>query len=57
VCATCSTHHILLDFITVIALCDAYELWSSSLYSLLQPPNILICRANLLSKVSVFNTA
>jgi len=36
--ATCHTHHIVLDLITLIIFSEDYKLWSSPLRSALQPP-------------------
>jgi hypothetical protein len=36
--AKCSAHVALLDLIILIVLDEAYKLWSSSLFSILQPP-------------------
>jgi hypothetical protein len=36
--STCTTHLILLHLMTLIVFGEAFNLWSSSLFSLLQPP-------------------
>jgi len=42
--ATCTAHVTLLNFITFIIFGEAYNLWSTSLCSLLQPPPLLSLR-------------
>jgi hypothetical protein len=39
--ASCTAYLVLFDLITIIKFGKAYKLWSSSLYSLLQPPTTL----------------